>query len=421
VTADNERPLLPRTARASRLLTHRTAKIAALCAFLGGGVAWWALGASPHLAKGAVADPLTAADRPEPQGTAEDPESVPNGPRSASDAAADPELGALVRKRLQWDTAVGQTQVQVQVDDARVALVGTVGSARQRQRAIEAAWIAGVRDVDATALIVAGARRGAVRLPAPATIERAIMAALAVDPSVKGADLRVTVRGGVAMLRGKVDNLAAARAAELVAEHTFGIAAVANEIAVSPWGDDDAIAADVAAALRANPETAAFGVDARSDDGTVTLEGEVAGFGQRTAAEDVAARIHGVQGIDNRLRVRAGEVAFYYDPHPSLRPVPEPGPAAEGGAVRDEDIAGAIRAELQWSRFLGGAQIDVSVRRGTATLTGDVATTAIHDVVLWNAYQGGAKAVVDRLFVAEQPLAGTAPQTDPGDVVFGRD
>jgi osmotically-inducible protein OsmY len=398
------------------VLAHRIAKIAAFCALVGGGVAWWAVGGTPHLVGGAVAQPLT----PMPDRAADNERELEGSDAEAeSDAAPDPELGALIVKRLQWDTSVDETLVQVRVDDARVALSGVVGASWQRQRAIDEAWIAGVRDVDASELVVR--KRAVQRRPPPARIERAILAALAIDPSVEGHAVRVTVRGGVAVLRGKVDTLAAARVAELVASHAPGVAAVTNEIAVSSWGDDDTIDADVSAALAEDPETARFGVAVCSDDGVVTLEGEVVEFAHRAAAEHVAARIHGVQGIDNRLRVRSGEVAFYYDPHPAYRPSAEPGPTAELGTMRDEDIATAIRAELQWSRFVGDKRIEVSVRRGAATLTGDVPTAAIHDAVLWNAYQAGAKSVVDRMFVAGEPLVGTAPPSDPGDVIFGRD
>jgi osmotically-inducible protein OsmY len=419
VTADDDSTPL-RASRLGELLTHRIAKIGAIAATLAGGAAW-AFGGPPHVANGASPPPPNVASivDPQPARATEEPEPEQR-PAPEPGALSDPELGALVVKRLRWDTHVDATLVHVEVDDARVALSGTVATDQQRERSIANAWIAGVQDVDATALEVQRRDRAA-RLPKPARIERAILAAFAVDPALAGADVQVALRGHVVLLRGRVDNLAAARAAELVATHAPGVAAVTNEIAIAPRADDEAIAADVTQALATSPETAALGIEVRSRGGAVVLEGADATFDQRIAAEATAARIRGVQALDNRLRIRTGEVAFYYDPHPSLRPAAERSRDANARPRRDDDIAAAIRAELQWSRDVGNAPIEIAVRRGTATLSGDVETTAIHDAVLWNAYQGGAKAVVDRLFVAEDPRPKAAPQADPGDVIFGRD
>lgn len=411
-------------ARRPGLFAGRYAKLS-FSAVVAGSTGWMLFGSAAQSSNGvdvsnASAQTVTDTETAEPPDVAEalSRGAEPTVPSRWSDAT----IGAAIHKRLQWDTSLDTARIEVTVDDATVALSGSVATPIERERAIAAVWVAGVQDVDAEGLDVVAPRR-APKLSA-ARIERSIVTALAVDPTIAGATIDVRVHHGQAVLRGTVDNLASARAAVLVARHAPGISVVVDEITVAAWSDDEEIAADVAAALRETPETAALGVEVRCDRGAVVLEGAVEVFAQRVAAEHVAAEIHGVQTIDNRLGVVAGEVAFYYDPHDyGFRPAAEIHvPFSDDAATKDERIESAIEAELALSRWVDAARIEVSVKGGTATLTGEVDTITARSAAIRNAHEGGASTVVDRLVVtgdAKRPASSSTSRA--GEAIFGRD
>ena len=408
-----------------RLFASRYAKLS-FSVVLAGSAGWLLFSSGAEVSAdgdvlASVATASTAVDlaTAEPPDVAEAVSRASEGPIATTwtDAA----IGAAIHKRFQWDTALDADAIEIKVDEGTVALFGNVASALDKQRAIGGAWVAGVRDVDADGLDVVVPRRAPKR--SAAHIERSIARALAVDPTVDGAAIEVRVREGRVVLRGTVRSLASARAAELVARHTPGVSFVEDELAVAAWGDDATIAADVAAALRETPRTAALAVEVGCDHGAVVLEGAVETFAQRMAAERVAVAIHGVQSIDNRLSVVAGDVAFYYDPHAEgFRPIAEPRVVFSAAEANDDErIASAIRAELALSRWVDGARIDVSVDAGAATLTGVVDTLDAHAAALANAHEGGAITVVDRLVVVHDPNLRGSAENRAGEAVFGRD
>lgn len=71
-----------------------------------------------------------------------------------------------------------------------------------------------------------------VQQPAPAQVERAVLAALQRDPRVKGGDIRVRYRDGVLTLRGTVPDLRAKWAAEQDALGVRGVTQVFNQLDV---------------------------------------------------------------------------------------------------------------------------------------------------------------------------------------------
>lgn len=71
-----------------------------------------------------------------------------------------------------------------------------------------------------------------------------------------------------------------------------------------------ALSAHVRAALRAHAETREVDVTIESASDLVTLRGIVFSVGERAAAEQVAAAVPGVTGVDNQLRVMASSRLF---------------------------------------------------------------------------------------------------------------
>jgi osmotically-inducible protein OsmY len=65
----------------------------------------------------------------------------------------------------------------------------------------------------------------------------------------------------------------------------------------------------------------------------------------------------------------------------------------------DWEIRDDIESELFWSPFVDGDDVDVSVENGVATLTGGVSTFSERQSAEDNAYEGGAKDVLNRLSI----------------------
>ena len=85
-------------------------------------------------------------------------------------------------------------------------------------------------------------------------------------------------------------------------------------------------------------------------DGIITLRGTVATFGQRRAAVQDACKVHGVDEVFDELEVRL-----------------------LGGDQRDDDeIRGVALQTLIWDADVDAGSLDVKVKDGWLTLTGDV-------------------------------------------------
>ncbi|HEV8144305.1 MAG TPA: BON domain-containing protein [Methylomirabilota bacterium] len=80
---------------------------------------------------------------------------------------------------------------------------------------------------------------------------------------------------------------------------------------VGPRGwrrQDDRIQDDVAERLARDPSVDASDVEVTVTEGDVMLQGSVDTRAQRRRAEDLAWSVDGVHDVQNRLRVRAGEL-----------------------------------------------------------------------------------------------------------------
>jgi osmotically-inducible protein OsmY len=95
-------------------------------------------------------------------------------------------------------------------------------------------------------------------------------------------------------------------------------------------------------------DSAHIGVSAH--DGVVTLNGHVANFSQKLAAEKAAARIKGVLAVAEEI-----EVKLPFDIERS-----------------DEDIAAAAIERLAWDSSVPRDAVEVRVEKGWVTLTGEV-------------------------------------------------
>jgi osmotically-inducible protein OsmY len=301
----------------------------------------------------------------------------------------DSEIRAEVRRRLESDVWVDGPPISVEVDDGTVTLSGTVGSAAEKQRARIDAWVAGVREVDDGRLEVDPLYRDATEREerfAPRSdeeIAKAIEDAFVYDPRVHAFDLDVEVDDGVVTLTGEVDNLEAERAAKQDARNTTGVWRVRSFLRVRPdeRPGDEELRRDVLAAMRRDPYIERKEIAASVVNGKVYLYGEVDTQFEYRQAGNVASAVDGVVEVVNRVDVD------------SIWP-----------AKNDWSIHEDVESQLWWSPFVDADEVDISVEEGVVVLTGTVDTWQERSAAAKNAYDGGAKTVVNNLTVRYGPV-----------------
>jgi osmotically-inducible protein OsmY len=319
----------------------------------------------------------------------------------------DSEMAADVGARLQWDIWVAGDPISVKVKAGKVALTGAVGSALEKSRAADDAWVSGVAAVDDSDLKVDPelskrvSRKGEAAIKSDEQIKQAVLASFRYDPRLAGVSPTVMVEEGGVILSGKVTHLKAKTAAEQDAMNTLGVTEVANFLAFDPFanlpGDADTEKA-LRAALAWDPLLADAQIKAAVIGHAAYLSGTVDSRFQTVEAQDVASRVKGVRLVRNHLKVEPEFSLYdysYYDwPFYSYYDWPSPygftetyGPAP---LKSDEQIKMAIEKSFFWSPFVHRNDIKVTVDGGVVVLTGTVGSWMGY----WEAYQDARKSGV---------------------------
>lgn len=141
----------------------------------------------------------------------------------------------------------------------------------------------------------------------------------------------------------------------------------------------------VKAALRLNRLTKDGAIDVSSEDGVVTLRGEVGSEEARQAADQVAAAVPDVRQVVSHLQVVAAPAR----------------PAAGrslGESLDDRALEVGVRLALSLRRELQGSNIEVRAFRRQVTLTGEVRSEAARRVAVETAREtDGVTGVTDEL------------------------
>ena len=291
----------------------------------------------------------------------------------------DSEIRADVNQRLSRSVLVNALPVIVRVNDGEVRLSGTVGSATERINAMRLAWVEGVRNVDASDLVIAFYSETDERKMNPDApnytdedISEAVADALSYDPRVNRFDVHVRTNGGHVTLTGSVPTRNASDAAERAARLTSGVTGVTNIVSVRPgtWMDDADLARTVESAIERDALLSGRDINAYVDDGVVTLIGSVSTFTERQRATQVAGDVVGVTTVINHVS---------FDDDWNWRP--------------DSEIADSVESQLFWSPFVDSDDIIVSVDNGVVTLSGTVDNYNEMTAARRNALEGGAREV----------------------------
>jgi osmotically-inducible protein OsmY len=320
----------------------------------------------------------------------------------------DAEIKNEIDQALRWNRYVDHFLINGSVNDGKVTLSGTVGSAAERRMAESVAWVAGVASVDSSNLSVEGWARddklrvGKYDVKSADDLRNAVKDALLYDPRVMSSNVDVYVSGRTVTLRGEVDNLKARRAAEQDAKNTVGVSYVVNRLKVrlDAWPEDSEVAEKIRAALVRDPYVERFEVTVVVVDGTAHLYGSVDSYFEKNRADDVAASVLGVLDVENHLSVDFDR-PYIYSPYLDDTIGEDELIHYERRAPlkTDRQIKDSIESQLWWSPFVSSDQVTVTVADGIATLTGTVDTWNERDAATENAYQGGATLVKNDLVV----------------------
>lgn len=140
-------------------------------------------------------------------------------------------------------------------------------------------------------------------------LQQRVLDELAWEPSVDAAHIGVAAKGGVVTLSGHAATYAEKLAAEQAARRVRGVKAIAQEMEVrlpsSKKTSDDEIAERALRILSWGAAVPKDAVSIKVEKGWVTLSGDVDWQFQRAAAEHDVAKLTGVLGVVNAIRVKS--------------------------------------------------------------------------------------------------------------------
>jgi osmotically-inducible protein OsmY len=199
------------------------------------------------------------------------------------------------------------------------------------------------------------------------------------DPKIDSEAIAVSASGGKVTLRGTVGSLREKREAQNAAKRVFGVISIDNQLQVKLMNDgrrvDAELRGDVLQALMLDsfvPKT----VDAKVDDGFVTLTGSVDWQYQRDEADFVASSVAGALDVFNEIELK--------------HPTPKAG-----------DVQHSIKKAFKRNAALDANDLSVSTDDGTVTIKGNVSSWIEHDEALDAAWAApGVTRVDDAMTVA---------------------
>jgi osmotically-inducible protein OsmY len=212
-------------------------------------------------------------------------------------------------------------------------------------------------------------------------IKKSVVDMLYWDNRVDASDLQVDVKDGEVTLGGTVPSYGVKEAALFAAWKVPGVKQVKNQSSVKfpstiKTLTDSQIKESIEKQLRWNDSTSRENIQVNVNKGEVTLEGYVDAYWKLFRAKELASDVIGVVDIENKLTVVPTE------------------------EIADQIIATDIINAIDRSYLLNTDDIDVKVKDGVVTLSGELLTRALCESALECAYNTyGVKGVKDRLHV----------------------
>lgn len=142
-----------------------------------------------------------------------------------------------------------------------------------------------------------------------AELQKDVQDAIKWEPLLNAAEIGVIAKDGVVTLTGLVDNYTKKLEAEEAAKKVPGVKAIVEKIEVRFKGvgkkTDTEITNDAMNALKWDWEVPSDKVKLKVEGGWVTLDGELEWNYQREAAKKAIAKLEGVKGVSNNIKIKS--------------------------------------------------------------------------------------------------------------------
>jgi osmotically-inducible protein OsmY len=212
----------------------------------------------------------------------------------------DKELQANVIRELEWEPKVDSANIGVAVDKGAVTLTGHVNS--------YAELMAAERAVLRVYGVLAVANELVVKLPGDrarddSDLALAISNQMAWNASIPHEAIKATVAHGWVTLEGKVDWAYQSEAADKLVRGLIGVKGVTNRVIVKPAPHYKDVKAKITEALHRQAQIDARRIWLTTDDGHVTLHGQVSSWSEAAAARKAAESAPGVTQVVSQLTI----------------------------------------------------------------------------------------------------------------------